>query len=52
VPLEKELTVCQLFQAASGQPFDPQRNIFDCVATVIGSVLFGVDFTSKDGLLK
>uniref|UniRef100_A0A914XCE0 Cytochrome P450 1A1 n=1 Tax=Plectus sambesii TaxID=2011161 RepID=A0A914XCE0_9BILA len=44
--LEAELT------AANGQPFDPQRNIFDCVASVIGSALFGSDFNTKDELLK
>uniref|UniRef100_A0A914WW44 unspecific monooxygenase n=1 Tax=Plectus sambesii TaxID=2011161 RepID=A0A914WW44_9BILA len=39
-------------EAANSEPFDPQRNIFDCVAGVIGTILFGLDFSSKDTLLK
>uniref|UniRef100_A0A914X050 unspecific monooxygenase n=1 Tax=Plectus sambesii TaxID=2011161 RepID=A0A914X050_9BILA len=39
-------------EALSGQSFDPQQNIFDCVAGVIGTILFGLDFSNKDALLK
>uniref|UniRef100_A0A914UTH3 unspecific monooxygenase n=1 Tax=Plectus sambesii TaxID=2011161 RepID=A0A914UTH3_9BILA len=39
-------------KAFNGRPTDPQLNIFKCAAGVIGTILFGLDFSSKDGILK
>uniref|UniRef100_A0A914VWT8 unspecific monooxygenase n=1 Tax=Plectus sambesii TaxID=2011161 RepID=A0A914VWT8_9BILA len=38
--------------AFEGHPSNPQRSIFDCAASVIGRIVFGLDFSSKDGALK
>uniref|UniRef100_A0A914XIP6 unspecific monooxygenase n=1 Tax=Plectus sambesii TaxID=2011161 RepID=A0A914XIP6_9BILA len=39
-------------KALNGQPTDPQQNIFDGVASVSGTIMFGLDFSNKDSLLK